>query len=69
MTSPFVEAVKQVAEMSDAIKIWKGICLDDGTGQNVYFIANDGTQSRNQPLGFSFDLFSNGDRRFFYRVY
>ena len=48
-------------------KKWDGYCLDDGTGQNVYFIRDDGTQSRQMPEGFEYELLQNGDRRFYNR--
>ena len=49
------------------IKEWEGYCLDDGTGQNVYFMRNDGFQSRQMPEGFEYELHKNGERKYYNR--
>lgn len=46
---------------------WLGVCLDDGTGRNVYFVSPDGTRSRRAPEGYEPEYFSNGERRYYYR--
>ena len=51
----------------ETAKKWEGYCLDDGTGQNVYFTRADGFQSRQIPEGFEYELFKNGERRFYNR--
>lgn len=46
---------------------WEGYCLDDGTGQNVHYVNVNETQTRKKPKGFKFELFDNGDRRYYNR--
>lgn len=49
-------------------KEWKGVCCDDGTGRNVYYISLDGkNRSRSQPEDYVVAYFSNGCRRYYHR--
>jgi hypothetical protein len=46
---------------------WRGVCLDDGTGRDVYYIDTRGIRSRREPPGYHPEYFENGDRRYYYR--
>jgi len=54
-------------EEEEAEKVWDGVCLDDGTGRDVYYVSRDGTRSRRKPPGYVVELLANGDRRYYYR--
>lgn len=47
--------------------VWRGVCLDDGTGRDVYFVDTRGIRSRREPPGYVPEYFENGDRRYYYR--
>jgi len=46
---------------------WNGICYDDGTGRNVYYVEPDGERKRKQPDNYVPEVFSDGSRKFYYR--
>ena len=46
---------------------WLGVCLDDGTGRDVYYVSSDGSRSRRTPAGYEPELLANGERRYYYR--
>ena len=48
-------------------KRWQGVCLDDGTGHNVYYVDNTGYRSRKVPPNVEYEYLSNGERRYYYR--
>lgn len=47
--------------------VWRGVCLDDGTGRDVYYVDTRGIRSRREPPGYVPEHFENGDRRYYYR--
>ncbi len=47
--------------------VWRGVCLDDGTGRDVYYVDSRGIRSRRQPPGYQPEYFENDDRRYYYR--
>lgn len=46
---------------------WRGVCCDDGTGRNVYYVSDIGERTRIQPSGYTPEYFENGKRRFYFR--
>ena len=54
-------------EMDDPNYVWKGVCLDDGTGRDVYYVDEAGGRSRRKPKGYQQEYFENGDKRYYYR--
>lgn len=46
---------------------WRGVCLDDGTGRNVYYVDENGQRSRKVPDNYVPEVFENGDRRYYFR--
>jgi hypothetical protein len=61
------EEIKNEQDESTEERKWDGICFDDGTGQNVIYIGDDGINFRQPPPGFAYQTLDNGDRRFFNR--
>lgn len=61
------ERVDGVGE-EENVGVWKGVCLDDGTGRNVYFVSDSGERSRRVPHNYIPELFPNGERRYYYRL-
>jgi len=48
--------------------IWGGVCLDDGTGRDVYYVKIDGTvRQRKVPHGYRPEYLNNGERKYYYR--
>ena len=51
--------------------VWEGICIDDGTGLNVFYLASDGkTKLDSLPEGFSscrVERLETDEQRFYYR--
>ncbi len=45
----------------------KWICLDDGTGRNVFYISPTGERRRNRPAEFEPEYLLNGKRRYYFR--
>ena len=59
---------EEYEEDLDPDYVWKGVCLDDGTGRDVYYVdENGGGRSRRKPRGYKEELFENGDRIYYYR--
>ncbi len=56
-----------VDETDDPNYVWKGVCLDDGTGRDVYYVDEAGGRSRRQPKGYEQEYFENGDKRYYFR--
>ena len=54
--------------INDPNFIWDGVCLDDGTGRDVYFVKIDGSvRQRRVPHGYRPEYLDNGERRYYYR--
>ena len=53
-------------DIADGIE-WVGYCYDDGSGQNVCYVNSDGSKSRKKPIGIKYEVFKNGDRKFYNR--
>ena len=47
--------------------VWRGVCLDDGTGRDICFVDTRGIRSRREPPGYTPERFENGDRRYYFR--
>ena len=47
---------------------WQGVCLDDGTGRDVYYVKRDGSmRQRKKPHGYCEEYLDNGERMYYYR--
>jgi hypothetical protein len=50
------------------VKEWRGIALDDGSHQNVYYLNfNDGSRKRAIPSNYTPEYFENGERKYYYK--
>jgi hypothetical protein len=62
------EAEPEEEGIHDPNFIWQGVCLDDGTGRDVYYVKVDGSmRQRKVPHGYRPEYFGNGERRYYYR--
>jgi hypothetical protein len=43
--------------MNSSDSVWKGICYDDGTGRNIYYVDHTGYKSRRMPENFVPEMF------------
>ena len=54
--------------INDPNFVWPGVCLDDGTGRDVYYVKRDfSVRQRRVPHGYRPEHLENGERRYYYR--
>lgn len=54
-------------KQAKSVRPWKGICYDDGTGRNVYYVDDTGYRQRKMPDNYVPEYFESGDRRYYFR--
>ena len=67
LQSEHEEEELQHDETDDPDYVWKGVCLDDGTGRDVYYVDEAGGRSRRMPKGYQQEYYENGDKRYYFR--
>lgn len=60
--------VETEIDETPSMKEWRGVALDDGSHQNVYYLNfNDGSKKRAIPSNYTPEYFENGERKYYYK--